>query len=337
MSPNSTPEADPAVTLDALDPDTALAAHGTMVRIRVFESRVQELFAEGKLPGFVHTYVGEEAIAVGVCARLRPDDYITSTHRGHGHAIAKGMSLRALMAELYGKATGACQGRGGSMHVADFSLGMLGANGIVGGGFGIAAGAALSARYRESGQVVVCFFGDGGINKGTFHEALNFAAVHRLPVVYVCENNEYAQFTAGHRTTSVADLAERAGAYGIEGTTIDGNDVGAVYDSSGDAIERARAGGGPTLLVMKTYRFDGHYVGDAEVYRGRDEVEGRMARDPIPRLESMLVSAGWATHELLGSAWDRASDEVADAETFAEESPLPDPSTAFDFVFTGAP
>jgi acetoin:2,6-dichlorophenolindophenol oxidoreductase subunit alpha len=336
MSPNSAAGADPGVTLDGLDPDTALAIHATMVRIRVFESRVQELFSEGKLPGFVHTYVGEEAIAAGVCARLRADDYITSTHRGHGHAIAKGMSLRALMAELYGKATGACRGRGGSMHVADFSLGMLGANGIVGGGFGIAAGAAMSARYRETGQVAVCFFGDGGINKGTFHEALNFAAVEKLPVVYVCENNEYAQFTAGHRTTSVADLADRADAYSIEGKTIDGNDVGAVYASSGDAIERARSGGGPTLLIMNTYRFGGHYVGDAEVYRGKDEVEQRRARDPIPRLEATLLEAGWITDQLLRAVWDEASEGVADSERFAEESPLPDPRSALDFVFTGA-
>lgn len=331
MSPSDTP----GVTVGTLDADTSLEIYRTMVRIRVFESRVQELFLEGKLPGFVHTYIGEEAIAAGVCARLRPDDYITSTHRGHGHAIAKGMSLRALMAELYGKSTGACKGRGGSMHVADFSLGMLGANGIVGGGFGIAAGAAMSARYRGTNQVAVCFFGDGGINKGSFHEALNFAGVHELPVVYVCENNEYAQFTAGSRTTSVDDLAERARAYGIDGTTIDGNDVGAVYSSSGQAIERAREGGGPTLLIMKTYRFGGHYVGDAEVYRDEVEIEERRGRDPIPRLEEMLVGAGWATETSLGSIWEQASEEVADSEVFAEKSPAPDPSTALDYVFTG--
>lgn len=336
MSPSNTSGAKPGVTADALDPDTLLAIHRTMVRIRVFESRVQELFSEGRLPGFVHTYVGEEAIAAGVCALLRPDDYITSTHRGHGHAIAKGMSLRALMAELYGKATGACRGRGGSMHVADFSLGMLGANGIVGGGFGIAAGAAMSAKYRGTNQVAVCFFGDGGINKGTFHEALNFAAVHDLPVVYACENNEYAQFTAGHRTTSVDDLADRATAYGIGGMTIDGNDVGAVYTYSGEAIDRARSGGGPTLLIMNTYRFGGHYVGDAEVYRESDEVEERKSQDPIPRLERALVDGGWATDELLRAVWDDASEEVADSESFAEESPLPDPGTALDYVFTAS-
>ena len=310
----------PGVNVEALDADFARALHRMMVRIRVFESRVQELFSEGKLPGFVHTYVGEEAIAAGVCAHLAADDYITSTHRGHGHAIAKGMTLRALMAELYGKVTGACQGRGGSMHVADFSLGMLGANGIVGGGFGIAAGAALSATYLGTSQVAVCFFGDGGINKGSFHEALNFAAVHSLPVVYVCENNEYAQFTAAHRTTSVEDLAQRAHAYGMDGVTIDGNDVGAVSANAAHAIDKAREGGGPTLLNAKTYRLGGHYVGDAEVYRQDEEVEARWSRDPIPRLEAALVEAEWASEDSIRSDWEEAADEVADAERYAEES-----------------
>lgn len=322
------------MTLQGVEPEIALALHETMVRIRVFETRVQELFRAGKLPGFVHTYVGEEAIAAGVSECLRPDDYITSTHRGHGHAIAKGMALRPLMAELYGKATGACQGRGGSMHVADFSLGMLGANGIVGGGFGIAAGAALSAVYRNSGQIAVCFFGDGGVNKGTFHEALNFAAVQRLPVVYVCENNEYAQFTAARRTTSVDDLSVRACAYDIEGRTVDGNDAGAVYRAARDAVERARNGAGPTLLNMRTYRFGGHYVGDAEVYRGEDEVEGRRALDPIPRWETAITEAGWLGDRQREVVWRAASSEVTDAETFAEASPVPDPRGALDYVFT---
>ena len=308
--------------------------HETMVTIRVFESRVQELFREGKLPGFVHTYVGEEAIATGVCHQLRADDYITSTHRGHGHAIAKGMSLRSLMAELYGKDTGVCGGRAGSMHVADFSLGMLGANGIVGGGFGIAAGAGLSARYRGTDQVTVCFFGDGGINKGTFHEALNFAAVHDLPVIYVCENNEFAQFTAGSRTTSIEDLSDRAVSYGIPGETIDGNDVDAVYSATGAAVERARNGRGPTLLNMKTYRFDGHYVGDAEVYRDRSEVDEREAGDPIPRLEAQMIESNWLTKPEAEAVWSEARRRVADAEEFAESSPMPDAASALDFVFT---
>jgi pyruvate dehydrogenase E1 component alpha subunit len=231
--------------------ETLVAMHRTMVRIRLFEERVQELFLGRKLPGFVHVYVGEEAVAAGVCSVLHADDYITSTHRGHGHAIAKGVGLDRLMAELYGKATGVCRGRGGSMHVADFSLGMLGANGIVAAGCGIAAGAALSAAYRGSGQVAVSFFGDGGVNKGSFHEALNFAAVRRLPVVYVCENNQYAQYTAIGRTTAVDDLARRADGYGIPGSTVDGNDAVAVHAAAAAAVERARAGEGPTFLHLR--------------------------------------------------------------------------------------
>ncbi len=315
----------------------ALALHADMVMIRVFESRVEELFAAGKLPGFVHTYLGEEAIAVGVCSLLGPDDYITSTHRGHGHALAKGMDPAELLAELYGRSDGACRGRGGSMHVADFSLGMLGANGIVGGGFGIAAGAALSARYRGTDQVAVCFFGDGGINKGTFHEALNFASVHRLGVVYVCENNQYAQFTSRRRTTSVDDLSVRAGAYAMVGETVDGNDVAAVVAAAARAIERARTGGGPTLLNMETYRLGGHYVGDAEVYRDASEVDEHRRRDPIRRWEAALAERGWLDDDERAAVWEHAADVVSDAEEWAEAGDPPEPGTALDDVFTPDP
>ena len=324
------------MTLPAgMTPAIASGIHRTMVRIRVFESRIEELFKAGKLPGFVHTYLGQEAIAAAVGAVLRPDDYITSTHRGHGHAIAKGIELDAIMAELYGKETGACRGRGGSMHVADFSIGMLGANGIVGGGLGIAAGAALSARYRGTGQVAVSFFGDGGINKGTFHEALNFAAVQRLGVVYVCENNQYAQFTARRRTTSVEDLALRATAYGIPGHTVDGNDAGATYLATGKAVERARAGEGPTLLNMETYRLGGHYVGDAEVYRDASEVDRQRLNDPINRWERTLAYEGLITPDERAGVWEQVGEQVAEAVRFAEESPLPSGQTALDAVFTG--
>ncbi len=315
----------------------ALALHRTMVLIRVFESRVEELFKAGKLPGFVHTYLGQEAIAAGVCACLTPDDYITSTHRGHGHALAKGMSPAALMAELYGRVEGACRGRGGSMHVADFSLGMLGANGVVGGGFGIAAGAALSARHRGTDQVAVCFFGDGGINKGTFHEALNFASLHRLGVVYVCENNQYAQFTSPSRTTSVDDLAVRAAAYGMAGATVDGNDVAAVSAAASAAVERARDGDGPTLLNMVTYRLGGHYVGDAEVYRDAEEVEEHRRRGPVQRWEETLASRGWLDPESRVAVWEDAAAVVLDAEERAEAGSFPDPDSALDDVFTPAP
>ena len=312
----------------------ALALHADMVLIRVFESRVEELFAAGRLPGFVHTYLGQEAIAVGVCSQLRPDDYITSTHRGHGHALAKGMDPFELMAELYGRAEGACRGRGGSMHVADFSLGMLGANGVVGGGFGIAAGAALAARRRGTEQVAVCFFGDGGINKGTFHEALNFASVHRLGVAFVCENNQYAQFTARQRTTSVDDLSVRASAYAMAGETVDGNDVAAVAAAAARAVELARSGGGPTLLNMETYRLGGHYVGDAEVYRDASEVDEHRRRDPIRRWEEVLVGRGWLDDDERASVWEGAADLVDDAEQWAEAAAAPDPGTALEDVFT---
>ena len=308
-----------------------------MVRIRVFETRVTELFEAGQLPGFVHTYLGQEAIAAAVCHNLRPDDYITSTHRGHGHAIAKGMQTDRLMAELFGRETGANRGRGGSMHVADFALGMLGANGIVGGGFGIATGAALSAAHRGSGQVAVCFFGDGGINKGTFHEALNFAAVKSLPVVFCCENNQYAQFTAISRTSTVDDLAERAAAYAIPGMTTDGNDAGAVYAAVGRAVEAARNGDGPTLLNCVTYRHSGHYVGDAEVYRHATEVEAWRAADPIGRLESALLAAAWLDAAAIESVREGARSETAAAESFAASSPDPDPPTALNDVYTPDP
>ena len=314
--------------------DVLHAMHRTMVRIRLFEERVQELFLARKLPGFVHVYLGEEAVAAGVCAALRPDDYITSTHRGHGHAIAKGVGLDRLMAELYGKETGVCCGRGGSMHVADFGLGMLGANGIVAAGCGIATGAGLSALYRGSGQVAACFFGDGGINKGAFHEAMNFAAVKRLPVVFVCENNRYAQYTAFERTTSVQDLARRADGYGIAGVTVDGNDALAVHEAALAAVERARSGEGPTLLNAETYRYGGHFVGDAEEYRTKDEVAGWHEHDPIPRLEAALAAAGVLDDEAKAAVWEEVAAEVAAAEAFAEESPYPDPAGALEGVFT---
>jgi TPP-dependent pyruvate/acetoin dehydrogenase alpha subunit len=318
----------------AQEPDL-LALHLTMVRIRIFEEEVQRLFLARKLPGFVHVYLGEEAVATGACAALRPTDLITSTHRGHGHAIAKGVDLRRLMAELYGKETGVCRGRGGSMHVADFSLGMLGANGIVGGGFGLATGAALTSRYLGTGQVAASFFGDGGINKGTFHEALNFAAVQRLPVLFLCENNQFAQYTAQSRTTSVSDLSERAVAYGVPGVRADGNDVLAVHGVVSEAAERAREGGGPSLLVFETYRYGGHFVGDMEEYRARSDVEEAHSRDPIERFERLLGERGLADPGALELIRQRVRDEVADAIAFAEASPLPDPSTALEGMFAG--
>jgi TPP-dependent pyruvate/acetoin dehydrogenase alpha subunit len=331
-----TPPTD-AATLDPLSADTAAAIHRTMVRIRVFESRVEELFKEGKLPGFVHTYLGQEAVAASVCALLESTDYITSTHRGHRHGIAKGMTTDVLMAELFGKATGANKGRGGSMHVADFSLGMLGANGIVGGGFGIAVGAGISAVHRGAGQVVVCFFGDGAVNKGSFHESLNFAAVKSLPVLFVCENNQYANRTPIGHTTAGKDLADRAFGYAIPGRTIDGNDVGAVFEAAQHAITGARQGTGAVLLNCVTYRHGGHYVGDTQPYRTTDEVEAWKSADPITRLEAAMLAAGWIDAGGVSAAWQEARDEVASAERFAETSPSPAPETALQYVYTEHP
>lgn len=308
----------------------------TMVRIRTFEETMEELYKTGRVPGFLHLYIGEEAIAAGVCAALRPDDYITSTHRGHGHAIAKGARLDRMAAELLGKATGTCRGKGGSMHVADFGKGMLGANGIVGGGFGIAVGAALSATLRGTGQVAVCFFGDGAANKGTFHEALNFAAIRRLPAIFVCENNQFAQFTTVKYDLPVPDVASRAVGYAMPGLVVDGNDAVAVHEAAAAAVLRARGGEGPSLLEMKTYRWRGHYVGDPEKYRSREEVESWRARCPIRALERALLERDLATAMEIADIWSAARAEMEAAIRFAEESPLPDPSEAFVDLFAPA-
>ena len=272
----------------ATDRDTLLAGLAMMVRIRRFEDRVQREFGKGEMPGFVHTYHGAEAVAAGVCAHLSDSDLITSTHRGHGHCIAKGCDLTAMVAELYGRETGLCAGRGGSMHIADFSRGMLGANAIVGGGIALATGAALAADVRGDGRVAVAFFGDGAANQGVFHESLNLAAIWRLPVVFVCENNGWAESTPVAYSTSVADIASRAGAYGISGMTVAGEDYEAVHAAAGDAVRRARAGDGPTLLEVKVARIRGHYIGDPQQYRSRTERQEARERDPVARLANRL-------------------------------------------------
>jgi pyruvate dehydrogenase E1 component alpha subunit len=310
-----------------------LAMHRTMVRIRLFEERVLADYLARKMPGFTHSYIGEEAVAAGGCAALAPGDLITSTHRGHGHAIAKGVALGPMMAELYGKVTGTCSGRGGSMHIADFSLGMLGANGIVGGGFGLAAGAALAATFLKTSDVTLCFFGDGAINKGTFHEGLNFAGVRKLPAVYLCENNQFAQYTAVTRMTAGGDLAGRARAYGIPGVEVDGNDVLAVYSAAHAAVDRARRGEGPSLIVADTYRFHGHNVGEAVPYRSKDEVAERRKRDPIPRYENWLEENGYLDAARCKAVRDEVAEEVDEAVRFAVTSADPDALTALDDLF----
>lgn len=306
----------------------------TMMKIRIFEDRVGELFAAGKIPGFVHLYVGEEAVATGVCATLRDDDYITSTHRGHGHLISKGGDIKLMMAELFGKKTGYCKGKGGSMHIADVDLGILGANGIVGGGPPLAAGAAFAAKYQGKDSVAACFFGDGASNQGTTHEAMNLATCWKLPVVFVAENNMYGISCVTASSMCVADIADRAAGYDMPGVVVDGNDVVAVYEAAYEAVKRARQGEGPSLIECKTYRHRGHFEGDACVYRPEEEVEEWKARDPIPRFEKKLLEIQVLTQERLGEIKSSLEKELAEAISFAEESPLPDASELLEDVYT---
>ena len=306
--------------------------HLTMVRIRGFEERAVELFMAQELPGFLHSYLGQEAVAAGACACLKQDDYITSTHRGHGHVIAKGLSLDRMMAELYGKTTGYCKGKGGSMHITDFSRGILGANGIVGGGIPIATGAALSAKMRKSEQVVVCFFGDGASNQGAFYEAANMAAVWTLPIVFVCENNLYALSTPHSRHQKTQEIAVRAAAFGFPGVTVDGNDPIAVYEAVVCSVDRARRGDGPTLVECRTYRWLGHFVGDPGTYRPKEEVAAWREKDPLPRYERYLEERGVLDREEIESVHQVVKEEVRAAVEFARRSPSPQPEDALEDV-----
>jgi len=305
----------------------------TMNRIRMFESMLQEYFAAGKIPGFVHLYLGEEAVAVGACSCLTDRDSITSTHRGHGHLIAKGGDLKLMMAEIFGKSTGYCKGKGGSMHIADFDLGILGANGIVGGGGPLATGAALAAKYKKTDDVTICFFGDGASNQGTTQESLNMASAWKLPVVFVNENNGYGISCPQCKSMAVTDIADRAAAYDMPGVVVDGNDVLAVHEAVGEAVKRARRGEGPTLVECKTYRWRGHFEGDACTYRCTEELNEWMAKDPIPRFEEKLVESGLATAEELEGVKAAVKKELEAALEFAQSSPLPELSALLDDVY----
>jgi len=302
----------------------------TMLRIRHFENKVKDLFAAGELPGFVHLYLGEEAIAAGVCEALNHDDYITSTHRGHGHILAKGGEMSCMMAELFGKATGYNKGKGGSMHIAWPELGILGANGIVSGGIPIATGAALSAKYRKSGQVTACFFGDGAASEGTFHESINIASAFDLPVVYVCENNMYGVSTRQRNVRNIDDIADRAAGYGIPGLVVDGNDVVAVYEAVSEAVERARRGDGPTLIECKTYRWRAHFEGEQDTYRPPQEVKEWLKREPIAPFRKLLIEQGVMAEEQANKIEEEVISELDEAVEFARSSPLPDPETALE-------
>ena len=304
-----------------------------MLRIRQFEQRALELYREGIMRGTTHPYIGMEAVAVGTCAALRPSDRITSTHRGHGHCLAKGGDPRLMMAELLGRAAGYCKGKGGSMHIADVEAGILGANGIVGGGMGLATGAALATKLAGRDEVAICFFGDGALNQGIFHEAANMAAIWRLPVVYVCENNQYAMSARADRFTSVPDPSVRADAYGFPGLSCDGMDALAVYRAAGGAVARARAGGGPSMVVCVTYRYLGHHVGDPLNYRDKAEVEAWRAKDPIERMRAVLIERRILTAADADAVHAEVEREIDDAVAFAKASPEPDPSTLAEDVY----
>jgi TPP-dependent pyruvate/acetoin dehydrogenase alpha subunit len=291
--------------------------------IREFENRAAAEFAAGRIPGFVHLYAGEEAIAVGVCAHLSDRDYITSTHRGHGHCIAKGVELNAMTAELFGKATGSCKGKGGSMHIADVDKGMLGANGIVGAGGPLACGSGLSAKAKGTNQVTICFFGDGASEQGTMHESMNLAAIWKLPVVFVCENNGYAQSTPARYHCSAKDIADRAIGYNMPGFSVDGTDLFAVYEAAGEAIARARRGEGPSLIEYKTFRYFGHFQGDNLSYRTPEENAKNAARDPIEHFKKAVLARGLVTEEELAEIDTRAGQAIEEAHRFADASPYP--------------
>jgi TPP-dependent pyruvate/acetoin dehydrogenase alpha subunit len=310
-----------------------LDMYRTMLTIRRFEERCNYLFMQGRIPSTLHLYIGQEAVATGVCAHLSTEDYVLSTHRPHGHAIAKGVAPRAIMAELFAKSTGCCQAKGGSMHVGDMEVGMVPAIAIVGANIPIAAGMGLAAKRLGTDRVAVSFFGDGAANEGAFHEGMNMAAIWDLPVVYVCENNLYAASTPVSVAFKIEDIADRAAAYGIPGVVVDGNDVVAVYEAAGVAIARARRGEGPTIIECKTYRLCGHSRSDPRTYRSKEEETEWEAIDPIPRQGAQLKEAGLATDESLTAIEGEVESLVDEAVAFAEESPSPQPTDTLKHVF----
>ncbi len=313
--------------------DTLLEMYRRMVRIREFELAAIDLFKRGQVKGAVHPYIGQEASGVGVCMALRSDDLIAGTHRSHGHNIAKGADPKKMMAEILGKETGYCKGRGGSMHIAAFETGSLGALAVVGSGIPIAVGAALGFRMQGQDRVAVPFTGDAGINTGNWHEGLNMASIWDLPVVFVLENNHYGVSTNIRYSVNVKDLSIRAKSYGIPGVRVDGFDVTAVYEAAKKAVERARSGRGPTLLVTEAYRFEGHYAGEPEVYRDKKEVMEYRKKDPIPRFRKYIIAKKIADNGTLEGIDGDIRREIADAVQFAKESPQPDPATAMDYIY----
>ena len=329
--PGPIPLAEP--TLPLPDPDALLRLYREMLLIRRFEEVVNELYLQGHIPSTLHLYIGQEAVAAGVCAALRPDDYLLSTHRPHGHALAKGVSPGAIMAELYGKATGTCKAKGGSMHVGDFSLGMFPAIAIVGGNVPLAVGAAFASRRLKNGRVTACFFGEGAVNEGAWHEGVNAAAIWDLPVILVCENNLYAASTPVRSVVRTETVADRARGYGIPGFTIDGNDVLAVREATQTAVERARRGEGPTLIECLTYRQCGHSRSDPRTYRARDEEAEWKLKDPLDRYQAWLMDTQHADEAALDATRAEVEQTILDAIAFAESSPLPHPDDIYTDVF----
>lgn len=317
----------------SLDNEKLLWMYKTMLTIRAFEEKAFDLFKRGLVRGSIHFYIGEEAMAVGAMAAIRPEDAITSTHRGHGHCIAKGGKVNLMLAELLGKATGYCKGKGGSMHIADLDSGILGANGIVGGGIPLATGAALAFKLQKVPKVCICFFGDGASNQGCFLESANLASIWRLPVVYVCENNQYGLSMCVKDSVGCPNIADRAVAFGMPGVVVDGNDVIAAYEAVSAAVARARAGDGPTLIEGKTYRWMGHFSGDADVYRPKEEKEEWKKKDPIARFEKMLVERKLLDGGKIKGLRDDVDKELEAAEKFAMESPEPGLETLLTDIY----
>lgn len=317
------------------DTELLLSLYRKMWLIRAFEETARDLYMRNMMRGATHMYIGEEAIAVGVCANLTDQDYISSTHRGHGHVLAKGADPKRMMAELLGRSTGYCQGKGGSMHIADLEIGILGANGIVGGGIGIAAGAALACKYRGDSRVSVVFFGDGAVNQGVFYETANMAALWKLPLVYVCEQNRFAEFSYSNEFFADQDLSKRAIPFNFPGVNIDGNDVLCVYETAKEAVERARAGEGPSLIVAQTYRIEGHTIGDPLSYRVKGEVDQwkSESKDPLLRFGKNLLDQGILTNPQIEMIEDEAREIIKDAIQFAMESPQPETSTLWRNVY----
>lgn len=311
--------------LTAMTKEQLLEFYRKMIRIREFENEAIELAKMNLTRAAVHTYNGEEAIAVGVCAHLTDHDYITSTHRGHGHCIAKGADMKLMFAELMARESGYCKGKGGSMHIADMSIGMLGANGIVGGGLPIAVGAAFALKYNESKDIAVCFFGDGASNEGSFHESLNLASVMKLPVIFVCENNQWAISTSQKKSCNIENISDRAAGYGIEGVTVDGNNIESVYEEFGKAAQKVRSKSGPILMEMKTYRVAGHYYGDNENYRTREEVQKWKERCPIKHAERLLYETYGMKEEELEKIQKEELQMVLSASESAKKEKEPSP------------